>query len=88
MHDRTEEVALSLHALAPSTPVASALMELEERDPDPLLLHVWDGLSYEEIARVLDVPIGTVRSRMHRARTKLRKRLKEGDATWGGAHRG
>lgn len=86
--DAVSDPEQRLHALAPSTPVASALMELEERDRDPLLLHVWDELSYEEIARVLDVPIGTVRSRIHRARATLRERLSAGDATWGGAHRG
>ena len=35
-----------------------------------------DGLRYEEIADVLRVPVGTVRSRLHRARAELRERLK------------
>jgi RNA polymerase sigma-70 factor (ECF subfamily) len=34
-----------------------------------------DGLTYEEAARVLDVPVGTVMSRLHRARRRLRSRL-------------
>lgn len=64
-----------LDELAPSSPVAASLMQLPARDREPLLLHVWDDLSYEEVARTLDVPIGTVRSRIHRARAELRARL-------------
>jgi len=49
----------------------SALAELSTDHRDAVLLaDVW-GLSYEEIAEVLDVPVGTVRSRIARARGKL-----------------
>ena len=64
-----------LHDLTPSSPVADALMQLPDRDREPLLLHVWDDLSYEDVARALDVPLGTVRSRIHRARQDLRAQL-------------
>lgn len=40
-----------------------------------VLLRVWEDLSYEEIATVLHVPIGTVRSRLHHARAKLAQKL-------------
>lgn len=66
-----------LNELALSMPVADALTELPERDRDPLLLYVWGDLTYEEIGRSLDLPVGTVRSRIHRARRVLRERLAE-----------
>ncbi len=48
--------------------LALALASLPARDREPLLLLAWGQLSYEEIARALRVPVGTVRSRLHRAR--------------------
>jgi RNA polymerase sigma-70 factor, ECF subfamily len=38
-----------------------------------LLLHVWEGLSYDDVADALGVPVGTVRSRLNRARRHLRE---------------
>jgi RNA polymerase sigma factor (sigma-70 family) len=53
--------------------VARALLELDARDRDVVLLIAWEGLSYEEVATALDIPVGTVRSRLNRARRKLRE---------------
>jgi len=53
----------------------SALEELPDNMRDILLLVGLDGVSYEEAAVMLTVPIGTVRSRLSRARTALRERL-------------
>ena len=72
-----------LSELAPSSPVADALMRLPARDREPLLLHVWGELRYDEVAHALDVPVGTVRSRIHRARQALRAEL-SGDERAGG----
>jgi RNA polymerase sigma factor (sigma-70 family) len=55
--------------------VAAALAELDPDQRDVLLLFAWGELSYEEIALALTIPIGTVRSRMSRARSHLRRRL-------------
>ncbi|MDQ3072140.1 MAG: sigma-70 family RNA polymerase sigma factor [Bacteroidota bacterium] len=42
-----------------------------------ILLCDVEGFKYDEIARIIDVPIGTVRSRLHRARNMLKEKLKD-----------
>jgi RNA polymerase sigma factor (sigma-70 family) len=69
------ESADRLDAEAMRGPLAAALAGLKQRDRDVLLLFAWGQLGYEEIAEVLDVPIGTVRSRLHRARRLTRAAL-------------
>jgi RNA polymerase sigma-70 factor (ECF subfamily) len=53
--------------------VASAVTALPEAERDALVLHGWEGLSYEEVADALGVPVGTVRSRLNRARGRIRE---------------
>lgn len=55
--------------------LAEALAALPGEDRDVLLLWTYPQLSYAEIAVALDIPVGTVRSRLHRARGKVRDRL-------------
>jgi RNA polymerase sigma factor (sigma-70 family) len=55
--------------------VAHALSGLPRSDRDVLFLFVYADLSYEEIAEALDVAVGTVRSRLARARARLTARL-------------
>jgi RNA polymerase sigma-70 factor (ECF subfamily) len=54
--------------------VEDALAELPEKFRSVVLLDV-EGFSYKEIAEMLDIPIGTVMSRLHRGRKFLQKRL-------------
>jgi RNA polymerase sigma-70 factor (ECF subfamily) len=56
--------------------VQMALGQLSAEHRQVLVLREYEGMSYEEIADVLDVPRGTVESRLHRARGELRERLK------------
>ncbi|QIB47750.1 RNA polymerase sigma factor [Streptomyces aureoverticillatus] len=55
--------------------LAAALAALPARHRDVLLLVAWGDLSYGEAAQALGIPVGTVRSRLHRARSKLREAL-------------
>ena len=55
--------------------LAAALGALPVADRDALLLLAWAELSYEEIARVYGIPIGTVRSRINRARRRIHEHL-------------
>lgn len=51
------------------------LAGLDREQRDVLLLYAWEELTYEEIAEALGIPIGTVRSRLARARSRLRNAL-------------
>ncbi|HZR54173.1 MAG TPA: RNA polymerase sigma factor [Streptosporangiaceae bacterium] len=57
--------------------LATALARLSAEYRDTLLLVVWGDLSYDEAAAALGVPVGTVRSRLSRARSRLRRTLGE-----------
>ena len=60
-----------------SETVMGALLEIEEVFGAPLLLFYIEGLSYREIASALEIPIGTVMSRISRGKDLLRERLKD-----------
>ncbi|MEV5749593.1 RNA polymerase sigma factor [Actinoallomurus sp. NPDC052308] len=68
--DRMAAAALGPH-------LAKALAALGAQDRNALLLLAWGELSYAEIAATLDLPLGTVKAKIHRARKKLRKALPE-----------
>jgi RNA polymerase sigma factor (sigma-70 family) len=71
----TDGVDDRVSASAAGRRLAAALARLPEELRDTLLLVAWGDLSYEETATALGVPIGTVRSRVSRARGKLRRTL-------------
>ena len=57
--------------------IADALLELPPEFRAVATLYLIEDYSYEEIAQLLEVPIGTVRSRLHRGRKLLQKSLWE-----------
>ncbi len=58
-----------------ATALGAALAEIDDEAREVILLRDAEDLGYEEIAEILEVPIGTVRSRLHRARGEVRRRL-------------
>ena len=74
----TDRVDDRVSASTASRRLAAGLARLPTELRDTLLLVAWSGLSYQETATALGIPVGTVRSRMSRARSKLRRAL--GDA--------
>jgi RNA polymerase sigma-70 factor (ECF subfamily) len=65
--DDADELAASMDA------VLRAMSRLRRSERELIVLHAWEELSYAEMAIALDVPIGTVRSRLSRARQRLRE---------------
>ncbi|NRQ38458.1 RNA polymerase sigma factor [Nonomuraea sp. NN258] len=70
-----DRVAARVSASAAHRSLARALARLSAEDREVLLLFAWAELSYEEVAAALGVPVGTVRSRLHRARKRTRAAL-------------
>jgi len=69
--ESTEDSDRRLDAEKQWSEVALKIAALEERDRDILFLFAWSDLSYEEISEVLGIPIGTVKSRLSRARARI-----------------
>lgn len=67
-------VADRVDAQAMARQIAPAIAELSDGDRDVLLLTSWAELSTVEVAEALGIPVGTVRSRLHRIRRQLRSK--------------
>ena len=66
-----DEVASRLDDEQRMKEVLSSLASMNAAEQEVIALVVWSGLTYEEAAIALDVPVGTVRSRLSRARRRL-----------------
>jgi RNA polymerase sigma-70 factor (ECF subfamily) len=71
--DEAEAVTGAVDAADQWQRVAVAISLLPSAERDVLSLHVWEELSYEDIAAAVGIPVGTVRSRLNRARRRLRE---------------
>ena len=69
--DHAERVTDRLGSTARMQEVLAAIQALPDREREVLALVAWSGLTYEQAAAALDVPVGTVRSRLSRARARL-----------------
>jgi RNA polymerase sigma factor (sigma-70 family) len=76
--DHADEVGERVDSERVMGRIAVEMADLPERDREVIALVVWSGLTYEQAAQALGVPVGTVRSRLARARTRL------GAAVWTG----
>jgi RNA polymerase sigma factor (sigma-70 family) len=79
--DHAERVLADVTSRSVRLVLCDALVGVMPGDRDVLLLIACEELTYDEVARALGIPVGTVRSRLHRARTQLREALAETDAT-------
>ena len=73
-HDAPDQDGASTEVL---TDLDRALSRLPEAFKTPLLLAEVDGLPLDEVARIMDCPVGTVKSRIFRAKERLREYLKD-----------
>jgi RNA polymerase sigma factor (sigma-70 family) len=78
-HGHSERANGRVDAEALRGRLAAALADVEHRDREVLLLVAWAQLTCEEAARALDIPAGTARSRLHRARRRTRAALADVD---------
>jgi RNA polymerase sigma-70 factor (ECF subfamily) len=75
--DSAETPAETLERVERLDQIRSAIDELNDEHRGVLVLRDIEGCCYEQISEILSIPIGTVRSRLHRARMHLKMRLAE-----------
>ncbi|MEU3313807.1 RNA polymerase sigma factor [Streptomyces sp. NPDC006662] len=71
--DVADAVVSRISDAAQASAALAVLGRLRRADREILLLHVWTGLSHAEVAEACGTSVGTVRSRLSRARTRLRR---------------
>jgi len=79
VEDHAEGVARRLDEERRMSELLVAVDRLGRKDRQILMLIAWDGLSYLQVAQALDIPVGTVRSRLSRARKRVAALIGEGE---------
>ena len=76
-HEESRDIAGKdpTETLEISSAVAAAVAQLPELQQEALILFEYEGMTLEEIARIVSADVGTVKSRLHRARERLRRSL-------------
>jgi RNA polymerase sigma-70 factor (ECF subfamily) len=69
------QAAATLDAQRDVSLVAAVLNRQPIEEVETLLLYAWEGLTYSQVAEALAIPVGTVRSRIHRLRQRLQEAL-------------
>ena len=77
--DHADGVARRLDEERRMSELLVAVDRLGRKDRQILMLIAWDGLSYLQVAQALDIPVGTVRSRLSRARKRVAALMGEGE---------
>lgn len=70
-HGGVDDAMVRVDAEREVAALKARIAALAPKDRETLLLYAWEGLSYEEVAVALGVPVGTVRSRLSRVRKRL-----------------
>jgi RNA polymerase sigma factor (sigma-70 family) len=76
VNDDSDRIAAQVDAVVATGRIARTLKLMAAIDRETLLLYAWADLTYEGIAQAMDVPVGTVRSRLNRARRTLQTELR------------
>ena len=79
--DALLDIAERLDASTEAQRVMAAVGDLTPEDRDLLLLVAWEGTPYKVCAEILGIPVGTVRSRLHRIRRELHSAVRVDDPT-------
>lgn len=79
--DALLDIAERIDASTEAERVMAAVGDLAPEDRDLLLLIAWEDTPYKVCAQILDIPVGTVRSRLHRIRRELREVVHSNDPT-------
>ena len=75
--DATDEVADRVDAARAISDAKKAISKLPRGEMEVVVLVLWNGLTYEEAAAALHIPVGTVRSRLASARKRLRAAMSQ-----------